>query len=423
MTRRRVSSCEKSGERFGRRDPLRQACSKRPHFREQLLLGLVFALGCAAPTHAPAEPTPIAPARAELPPDSTPPTASPQPDTEVDSNLREACPAWDTALGRVARELALEAGNDQELLESSRVEAKLREQGAPYVWPRAWTLSGGANLPKQIEPRLVAWLASQPVQGERRCGGALVTTDRGHRSVSVVAVDAVADLDPLPARVRVGGWVDVQGRFLIANGGAKVIVLGPRGRPYPVPTSLHEAQFRARFAADREGPWLIQVLGELEGGPRPVLEALVIAGDGPRRLESSAAPGESAPSTHDAAGLLGMLNAARDSERVPRVHIDPTLAALAAEQAEALRAAHRLAHDLGTGDPSVRVESAGLDALVVGENLAHADTLGHAHRALWASPSHRANMLDDRFDSIGIGVSIDAEGAVWVVELFARLAR
>jgi hypothetical protein len=330
---------------------------------------------------------------------------------------------WDAALGRAARELAYEAGEDGAILESSRVDAKLLEQGAPYVWPRAWTLTGGANLSKQIAPRLGAWLGSLPAQGERRCGGALVQMGPSRAAVAVVAVDAVADLDPVPAHVRVGGWVDVRGRILVPEANAKVFVLGPRGRPRPVPTSLSDSQFRARFAADREGPWLIQVLGELQGGPRPVLEALVIAGEGPRRLESNAAPGESSATSSDAAGLLTMLNAARQSERVATLRFDPRLEALASEQAEALRAARRLAHDLGTGDPSQRVENAGLDALIVGENVAHADTLAHAHRALWSSPSHRGNMLDDRFDSIGIGVSIDSDGSVWVAELFARLAR
>ena len=42
-----------------------------------------------------------------------------------------------------------------------------------------------------------------------------------------------------------------------------------------------------------------------------------------------------------------------------------------------------------------------------------------AHRALWASPSHRDNMLQPRFDRVGVGVCTDPDGSVWVTEAFA----
>ena len=41
-----------------------------------------------------------------------------------------------------------------------------------------------------------------------------------------------------------------------------------------------------------------------------------------------------------------------------------------------------------------------------------------AHRALWASPSHRGNLLLDQFTKVGIGVVRGPDGAVWVTELF-----
>ena len=41
-----------------------------------------------------------------------------------------------------------------------------------------------------------------------------------------------------------------------------------------------------------------------------------------------------------------------------------------------------------------------------------------AHRALWDSPSHRANMLSDAYGHIGVGV-VRKDGAVWAVELFS----
>jgi uncharacterized protein YkwD len=241
--------------------------------------------------------------------------------------------------------------------------------------------------------------------------------------VAVVTADALADLQPLAANVRVGGWVDVRAKLLVPFAGAKVIVLGPRGAPRPLPTAVGGGQVSASFSADQEGAWLVQVVADVQGGPRQVLEALLIAGDGPRRQARDEAPGERERTTaDDSAGLLfEMLAAARSSEQRSRLRRDPELDRIAREQAAAARAAGHIAHDLGSGDPEARVRAAGIDAESVGENLARAESIARAHRALWSSPSHRTNILDDRFDSIGIGVVEDADG-VWACELFARMA-
>jgi len=42
-----------------------------------------------------------------------------------------------------------------------------------------------------------------------------------------------------------------------------------------------------------------------------------------------------------------------------------------------------------------------------------------AERALWASPSHRENLLLPRFDRVGIGVARDPDGTLWVCQTFA----
>ena len=51
-----------------------------------------------------------------------------------------------------------------------------------------------------------------------------------------------------------------------------------------------------------------------------------------------------------------------------------------------------------------RAIKAGIDFLVIGENLAYAPTLQSAHKGLMNSPGHRANILSVDFGKIGIGV-------------------
>jgi uncharacterized protein YkwD len=268
------------------------------------------------------------------------------------------------------------------------------------------------------------WLDSWGDGGERRCGIALTTT-RGRSVLAAVAVDALADLEPLPVRVRAGAWVDVDATLLVVATDAKVIVLGPSGAPAAVPTSFDGRKARARFHADRPGAFLIQLLASVDGGPRPVLEAGVYADlRPPSSFFGDAAPGEAsspaATSGDRADSLLAMVNAARTTEQSPPLVRDATLDTIAQRHAEAMRKLKRIAHDAGDGDPQSRVQASELNVLAAGENVAHALDVTRAHRALWASPSHRENLLQPRYDRIGIGIAEDPDGSIWVCEVFAE---
>src|SRR5262249_53947635 len=152
-------------------------------------------------------------------------------------------------------------------------------------------------------------------------------------------------------------WLDVNATLLIDASGAKVVVLGPRGAPQPLPTSLDGARVRARFRADRAGAWLVQVLATVARGPRPVLEAAVYAGGAaPNDLSEPPAPGESAAHASEATNaLLEMINAARASEGLPALASRPELGRLAAEHAGNMRTTRRTAHDTGDGDLVARL--------------------------------------------------------------------
>jgi uncharacterized protein YkwD len=268
-----------------------------------------------------------------------------------------------------------------------------------------------------------SWLASFGDGGQRRCGVALVST-QGRSVLAAVAVDALADLDPMPVRSRAGTWIDVSAQLLVPATDAKLIVLGPSGAPFGVPTSFDGRRVTARFHADRPGAFLVQLLASVSGGPRPLLEASTYVDvRPPTSFFGDAAPGEPAeppsPQIDAGAALLSMVNVARRSEQSPPLTRHPTLDAIAEKHAQAMRRQKRIAHDVGDGDPRSRVEGSSLDILATGENVAHALDVVRAHRALWASPSHRENLLEPRFDAVGIGIAADTDGSLWVCEVFA----
>jgi hypothetical protein len=236
-----------------------------------------------------------------------------------------------------------------------------------------------------------------------------------------VAVDALAEAPSLPRRARLGQWLALDATLYAPADGVHVVLLGPRGRPRRVPSTLTGAQVRSRFALDQPGRWLVQLVAHLDEGPLPVLEALVVVGDAEREgAEEALAP---APGVElqdaDEGRLVGrMLLAARRSERLAGLARDAELDRLAQRHAERMARTGKLGHDAGDGPPDDRVAAAGLGARRVGENVAAAPSIARAHQSLWASPSHRDNLLDDRFARVGIGVAVDAHGTRWVAELF-----
>src|SRR6185437_16214701 len=133
------------------------------------------------------------------------------------------------------------------------------------------------------------------------------------------------------------------------------------------------------------------------------------------------APGESAAAhvADDDDAMLRMINAARASESLLPLVRDAELDKLARAHSQDMLKAHLVAHDVGNGDVLTRANAAGVVAHRLGENVAMADTLENAHRALWASPSHRSNLLQELFNHVGVGVVRAPDGTVWVTEMFS----
>ena len=335
--------------------------------------------------------------------------------------LYKHCGKPDAALVQVAARNAGRQLRDEGPFASDEMAFNLRAAGGPHVWARAWSIAGAALDEADVEQRLAAWVAATKALGERRCGVVRMSLAGGQKIVSVVMLDALADLEPLPTLARVGEWIALRGRVLVPATEAKVVLLGPRGLPRTVLASLSGDDIRATFSVDQPGPWLVQVLATVSTGPRPVLEAYIHAGsDPPLVFAESPAPGEDAakPDHDDAFAIRAMLNAARASEGLRALAPNAALDTLAAEHSSRMMAAKTVGHDVGDGDPSVRLAGAGIQYRSSGENVAGASSLTRAHRALWASPSHRGNVLESRFSRVGIGVKRDPGGRVWVTQLF-----
>jgi uncharacterized protein YkwD len=330
-----------------------------------------------------------------------------------------ACGASESGLGQVAGELLAIKAAGGRLPDPDAIAFAQRSAGEPHSWARAWTAGTRASSMEPLLGKLRTWLG--PEAKLRRCGVASGVLADGTRTLVVVAVDAQADLAPLPTRARVGQWLTVEAHFRVSARGANVMLLGPNGAPQALLTSFDGSTARARFAPDRPGEFTVQVMADLATGPRPVLEASVFAGvDPPHAPFAEAAPGEEEVSSmaDPAAALARMVSVARAGAGQPALERDRRLDGVALAHSLRMSRAQELAHDVGDGNPDERLASEGLDARLAGENVAHAPTLAQAHRALWASPSHRMNMLRPDFRRLGLGVVRGDGGDLWVTEIF-----
>src|SRR5690606_11761514 len=175
------------------------------------------------------------------------------------------------------------------------------------------------------------------------------------------------------------------------------------------------AKLTAQLPLQQPGRWLFQVLPTLEHGPRPVAELEVFVDTPlPQVFQTQEVPGEASLSedaeTSPERALLTMLNEARLSEGVAALQLNEVLSVAARAHAKAMRQHRRVSHDLGAGDPGMRVAAFELSPGVVAENIARANSVRGAHRAIWQSPSHRRSLLHTEFTQVGLGVVKDANG-------------
>lgn len=118
--------------------------------------------------------------------------------------------------------------------------------------------------------------------------------------------------------------------------------------------------------------------------------------------------------------ILNLLNMARARQGLTSLKLDPKLQEAARAHSQLMAQKNNLSHQIGD-EPvfSRRLENAGARFSTAGENVAFDQTAEGAHQTLMNSPPHRANILNPKFNAVGIGAVRSGEN-LWVTEDFAR---
>lgn len=118
--------------------------------------------------------------------------------------------------------------------------------------------------------------------------------------------------------------------------------------------------------------------------------------------------------------LLSYINEERAKHGLPGVSIRDDLNGLAQAHSDDMENLNYFSHiNLDGETPDDRRINYGIST-EVGENLAHAPTVYFAHKALMRSAIHRQNVLDSKWDNVGLGITLSDAGYLFITEEFSH---
>jgi len=116
-----------------------------------------------------------------------------------------------------------------------------------------------------------------------------------------------------------------------------------------------------------------------------------------------------------------LVNFDRSNYSLAPLALDSELCRIARLKSEDMRDNGYFAHTSPTyGDVRSMLTKMGYPYTTAGENIAHHATVEKAQAALISSPGHRRNILTTSYTRFGVGVALDANGYVYLTQIFCR---
>ena len=238
-------------------------------------------------------------------------------------------------------------------------------------------------------------------------------------SVSLLADDALTSEEIL----QMVDWVETQ-LHTEAQGNASETpdpAVLQTALPQPAPTVDPAVYYTAQPALTPAPTPLSQPVWEA-GTPAPTVRPTTMPTAQPTHTPTiSTGDYTTFDSTMQEQKLLNLLNEDRARNGLPPLTLDPELSRLAQLKSNDMNSNHYFAHESPTyGNASQMLSAFGYDYQGVGENIAHHANVEKAEAAFMSSDGHRRNILGSQWDKVGIGIAYDANGNVYVTQLFAR---
>jgi len=130
--------------------------------------------------------------------------------------------------------------------------------------------------------------------------------------------------------------------------------------------------------------------------------------------------------TYNEARFVELTNKERVQRGLSHLEVDPLLVEIARAHSKEMSDKHYFSHHSPT--PGIETPLDRYLASVtwrpswalVGENLFYCSIVDvdRGHTAFMNSPTHKSNVIEPRYDHIGVGIYVDARGEFWVTEMF-----
>jgi uncharacterized protein YkwD len=257
---------------------------------------------------------------------------------------------------------------------------------------------------------VLATLESVSGKPRWRFGVGVAAVDGGARTRMMVAlVERAIELEPIPVSLPANGKLDLQGKLLGKRNEPRIERVDPGGHWTRLPAVVgNDGSVRADIRCDAgNGAYQVEVLADGKLGPEVVANFKVFCGvDRPSEIRFGYERlGPKVTSADVVRGNFDFLNAEREARGLSILAWDDRAATVAKAHSEDMLANNFVGHvSPRTGDAAARFESAGINGIVVRENVARGYGPKGIHESLMNSPGHRANLLAADVTHVGIGV-------------------
>ena len=343
---------------------------------------------------------------------------------------RRAEPRPDARLDAAATEIV-------HLVPASGPPANELVQGALWVHgiveppPHLILATMGRGGDDELLRELAADLPAVLSQGRyTRVGVGLAPVAGGDTRVLVALQESFVELDPIARAQPLGGNVLVRGRLRDGFQRPEAFVTAPDGTVLSrVLIGGDPVRFGGTFrCGPQKGRYQIEVTGEDRFGATVVANFPVWCGVAAPASAAAASPagaGKDDAFTTTAAAeqtIWKLLNVDRAHAGLPPLAWDAELAKVARGHSADMQAHGFFGHvSPTTGTAADRTRKAGVDAMLILENVARAVTPSEAERGLMNSPGHRANILNREATRVGVGVVYDpTDKEILVTQMFSR---
>jgi uncharacterized protein YkwD len=116
--------------------------------------------------------------------------------------------------------------------------------------------------------------------------------------------------------------------------------------------------------------------------------------------------------------MVELINVEREARGLKPLALFTELAEVAREHSRVMMTSKKVTHEADGSLMEERIQKKVSNACLFGENITRHYNIEYALSDLMSSPGHRGNLLDPRYDAVGIGIEKDDKGLLYITQDF-----